>query len=103
MIGSVGSPSHVVDAIDIKGSIKVALALSTSAAESAALTAGVYDVYSDVDSSIRVAVDNSGVTVANGYTLFANNVISVVVNNDNDKIGGILASGTGNLYYHKVR
>lgn len=93
---------HVTDAISLSGFSQVTVSLSTAAAQSAALTDGIYDVWCDVDCYIKVAATANDVTTSTGYLLRANNTIPVIVP-DQEKIGGIVASGTGTLTYHRVK
>lgn len=92
----------VSDAISLSGNAQGTVSLSTTAAQSAALTGGVYDVWSDVDCYIKVAATANDVTTSTGYLLRANNTIPIIVP-DQEKLGGIVASGTGTLSYHRVK
>lgn len=94
--------AHVSDAIIISGFSQATVALSTTAAQSAALDAGEYDVWSDVDCYIKVAATANDVTTSTGYMLRANNTVPVIVPSQ-EKLGGIVASGTGTLTYHRVK
>jgi hypothetical protein len=90
------------DSLDLENNSAATLALSTSAAQSAALTEGVYDIWcSTGDCFVRVAPTATGVTAANGYLLRASITIRVRVR-EGSKIGAIVASGTPTLSYHKV-
>lgn len=100
----IGNQEHgmfVTDSIDLFDKTRTDVSLTTTAAQSAALDEGVYDIWTTADTYIRIATDASGVTTANGYLLRANNTIPVFVR-QNHKIGGILASGTGTLSIHEV-
>lgn len=92
----------VSDAISLSGNAQGTVSLSTTASQSAALTGGVYDVWSDVDCYIKVAATANDVTTSTGYLLRANNTIPIIVP-DQEKLGGIVASGTGTLSYHRVK
>lgn len=81
--------------------VRVDIALSTTAAQSAALDEGIYDVWSTVDTFIRVNPTANDVTAATGYLLRANVTVPLYVRSGS-KIGGILSSGTGTLSYHRV-
>lgn len=92
---------NVADFIDIENDAQGQVATSTIAAHSAALSEGVYDVWSAVDTYIKVAASANDVTTSTGYLLRANQTIPVWVSNGN-KIGGILVTGTSTLSYHRV-
>ncbi len=94
--------AHVTDGIALSGNAKATVSLSTTAAQSAALTGGIYDVWSDVDCYIKINATANDVTTSTGYLLRANNTVPIIVP-DQEKIGGILASGTGTLSYHRVK
>ena len=87
-------------AIVLQGGSRIDLAVSAAAAQTAALSGGIYDVWCDVAAFIKVNPVANNVTVANGYLLRANNTIPVVVG-DGDRIGAI-AGGAGTLSAHKV-
>lgn len=89
------------DAVDIYGYARVDVSTSTTAAQSAALEEGIYDIWAGVDTYIKVHTTANDVTTSNGYLLRANNTMPIYVRG-NHKIGGILASGTGTLSYHRV-
>ncbi len=93
--------------IIIEGSRAATLAVSGTGATTGALPRGTYDVWCDVDVWIRVDDTTLGspdrpqdVTTANGYKIFAGNVIPVEVG-DARAIGAI-AGGAGTLSYHKT-
>lgn len=92
----------VTDHIDIEGNAQAQLSLSTTAAQTAALTEGIYDIWCDVDCYIKVAPTADDVTTSTGYLLRADNTVPLIVRKDS-KIGGIVASGTATFSYHKVR
>lgn len=92
----------VSDVVDLYNRTQATLALSTTADDTAALAEGTYDVWCDAECFLSVApTDATGVTTANGYILQANTVITLYVRQDH-KIGGIVASGTATLSYHKI-
>lgn len=96
----VGGFTGVTDGVYLVNSTRTDTSVSAVAAQTAALTGGVYDVWSTVDAYIRVAADASGVTTANGYLVRANNTVPVIVPNGY-KIGAI-AGGAGTMSHHKV-
>lgn len=90
------------DAIYLEGNAQGSVAMSTTGAQSAApVDNGFYDVWSTVDCYIKVATTADDVTTATGYLLRANNTVTVFLKAGR-KLGAIVASGTGTLYYHKV-
>lgn len=95
------TPNRVADCVHLSGNSQINFATSTSANQSAALAGGIYDVWAAEDTYIKVAVNASDVTVATGYLIPAGKVVPVNVPNG-EKIGGILASSTGTLRFHKV-
>lgn len=88
-------------ALDIKDNTQQTVLLSTSGAQSTSLGVGIYAVDSDVACFIKVGSPASDVTAANGFPLYANTQLLLLVR-ENDRIGGIVAGGTGTLRYHKV-
>lgn len=92
---------RVTDAVDLEGNAQANFAISTVAAQGAALSEGVYDVVADAECFIKVNATANDVTTATGYRLLANAVTPVLVRQDS-KIGAITASGTGTIRYHKV-
>lgn len=103
---SVGGAARVTDSISLSGNAQASVALSTTEAVSAALDSGVYDVWCASDCYLKVATaalhTATPVTTSNGYLLRAGNTVPIYVP-DQEKIGGIVASGTTTLYYHKVK
>lgn len=93
--------AHFSDAVQLSGNAQGTLSLSTTAADTAALSGGIYDVWSDVDCYIKVATVADDVTTSTGYLLRTGNTMPIIVP-DQEVIGGIVASGTGTLSYHKV-
>ena len=94
-------PQFISDLIDIEGFAKGTVSSATTAAQSAALTEGVYDIWCDQDTYIKVNTTANDVTTTTGYLLRANNTITGVVR-DARKIGCIMSTATGTLSYHKV-
>lgn len=95
--------SMVNDPADLEGNAQITpISVSSTGAQSAALTEGIYDVWCDVDVYLKVGDTASDVTTSTGYLLVAGNVVPLIVR-DQKKIGGILASGTGTLRAHRVR
>lgn len=100
--------------IVIDGRSQKTFVLSTTGAMSAPVEQGVYDIWSDVDCWIKVAdsLDRStgnkavtpnraqDVTTATGYKLYANNVISVEI--DENRQLGAVAGGAGNIFFHRT-
>lgn len=87
--------------INIKGNSQAQLSVSGVAAQTGALaSAGMYDVWCDVDVYLKVGSVANDVTTSTGYLLRANTTIPIKVDDD-DKIGAI-AGGAGTLRYHKV-
>lgn len=91
-------------AIQIEGRQQQSLAIGASAADSAELgSAGVYDVWSDVDCFIKVdSVAADDVTDESGYLLRAGATLPLFIDAGR-KIGAIAASGSGTLRFHKVQ
>lgn len=87
-------------AVSLKNSARVDLSVSGTAAQTAALTNGVYDVWSTVDTFLKVAETADDVTTANGYLIRANTTIPVFIPEGN-KLGAI-AGGTGTLSLHRI-
>ncbi len=97
-----GTQDHgleVHSAVDISGFSAVALTVAATAAQTAALPEGLYDVWCDVAIFIKVAAVANDVTAINGYLVRANTTKSVFVR-EGHKIGAIGSAGT--MYYHKV-
>lgn len=92
----------VAQVVSLLGNARMAdVALSTTAAQSAALNEGVYDLWSTADTYIKVATTATDVTTTTGYLIRANTTVPFYVP-QGAKIGGILASGTGTLSGHGV-
>jgi hypothetical protein len=93
---------EVQDFLDIFGHEQQELALTSAAAQTAPLADGIYDLWIDSGRTyLRIAEDASGVTVLNGYPLFAGNVVTFYVRKDH-RIGAILSTGSNTLRYHKT-
>lgn len=90
----------VTDAIRLAGS-RGSLAISATVAQTDVLAEGIYDLWSDIDCYIKIASTANDVTTGNGYLLRANNTVAFDVRSG-EKIGGIVASGTGTLSFHRV-
>lgn len=90
-------------AADIQGGAAVTLALSTSAAQTAALAEGIYDIWctTAADMLIKVATTANDVTAANGYLVRSGTTFRCRIRTGS-KIGAIVGSGTPTLAYHKV-
>lgn len=92
----------VQDFIDIRNASQINFAVSTSAAQSAAVeTGGIYDVTSTVDCFIKTALVANDVAVGTGYPLTANNTVPLRLDLGM-KLGAITASGSGTLRMHRV-
>lgn len=103
MRGKIEVGEQVTDAIDLRDKVRVDLSVGITAAQTAAFASdGLYDIWcTAAELYIRVAADASGVTTSNGYLLKTGNTITFFVR-AGDKVGGILASGTGTLSIHGV-
>ncbi len=84
----------------IEGRSQRTVTLSVAAAQTPVLSGGIYAVWSDVDTHIKVDEVADNVTIANGYLLRADETIFVAVESGR-KIGGI-AAGAGTLSIHQV-
>lgn len=93
---------HTIDAVDISGRAQVSVAISGTATQSAALSAGIYDLWATVDCYVKVAADANGVTTATGYLLRAGNTVPFVVP-EQQKIGAITSGAAGSIAFHRVR
>jgi hypothetical protein len=92
----------VTDLADIFGFARVDLSISSSAAQTAALPEGRYDIWSDIDCFIKISTDaTTGLTTSTGYLLRANNTVTFFVRDDH-KIGAVTASASGTLSAHRV-
>jgi len=90
--------------IVLKGNSQGALSVGSVGSETSAFlegSAGMYDVWSDVDVWIKVSQGTAiDVTPSTGYLIPSNTKIPVKFD-DGDKIGAI-ASVAGTLRYHRV-
>lgn len=77
-----------------------ALTTSATAAQTAVLSGGLYDLWCDVDTYLKVAATANDVTTSTGYLLRVNNTITLLLPQDLERIGAIGSAGT--LRYHKV-
>ena len=93
--------SFVADTIDIEGETQATLAFSSTATQTAALTEGVYDLWTDQTVYIEVGTAAAAVTSSNGYIIYSGNVISARIRKDS-KIGAVRSATSGTLSYHKV-
>jgi hypothetical protein len=91
----------VNDAIYLENQIQQSFSVSTVAAQSNPLEQGYYDTWSTIDCYLRVDETATGVTSSNGYVLYANNVITLFID-DLRRIGAITAYGSGTIAFHKV-
>ena len=88
--------------VALQGNQQGSLSISGSAAQTSAFTQeGYYDIWTDVDTYIKIAPVADDVTTGTGYLIFANTMIPNVAIFVGDKIGAI-AGGSGTLRYHKV-
>jgi len=100
---------HVRNSVAIQGFLGVQLAVSGTAAASAVLDGGTYDMWCDVDVFIRIAEADEtviapfraqDVTVLNGYRIAAGNTIAVQV--PEAGVIGAIAGGAGTLTFHRI-
>lgn len=92
----------VVDLVDIEGYAQGNVPLTGTGADDDDLEEGLYDVWCDDNVYIKVdPTDASDVTTSTGYLVRAGNTMTVKVRSGSH-LGGVLASGTGTLYYHKI-
>jgi hypothetical protein len=89
------------DSADIENFTGATFATSTTGAQSGVLNEGLYRVHADVLTFIKVGATASDVTAANGCPLGANQAMNVAVR-QGSRIGAILGTGTGNVYFHRV-
>lgn len=86
----------------LSGNSQGTLAVSAVAAQTSAIAnEGYYDIWSDVDTYVKIGETANDVTTSTGYLLRADTTIPNVVIKRMDKIGAI-SSGSGTLRYHKV-
>lgn len=90
-----------LDAVVLQGRSQSKLTVSGTAAQTPVLSAGVYDVWCDVNCWIAVGpTASTGLTSDTGYVVLSTNVVTVMVR-DGDKIGAI-AGSAGTLRFHQV-
>lgn len=87
--------------INIRGNAAGTLTISGTAAQTAALDGGMYDVWATEDVYIKTAGTADDVTAANGYLIRLGETLAGLVVQEGDKIGAI-AGAAGTLSYHKV-
>jgi len=93
----------VNDPADLEGNAQITpVSLSTTGADSAALSEGIYDVWCDVNCYIKVGDTPNDVTTSTGYLLVAGNVVPLIIR-QGKKLGGVVSTGTGTLSAHRVR
>lgn len=85
----------------IEGYAQASVALSTTAAQSAALTEGVYEVWCASDFYLKNALDASDVLTTTGLLVKAN-IIKPIIVREGTKLGAILAASTATMFYHRV-
>jgi hypothetical protein len=95
-------PATAPQVVLLQGHAQGTVSLTTTAAQSSALEEGLYDLWTSADCYIKVATTANDVTTGNGYLLRSSVTLPSVLIRTGDKIGGIVASGTGTLSYHKV-
>ena len=100
MTGSRRELHTVATVVALKNNARVDVAVSTAAAQSAALSNGVYDVWSTVDVFLKVNATANDVTTGNGYLLRANTTLAFYVS-EGDRIGAV-AGSAGTLSYHRT-
>lgn len=93
--------TRVTDVIDIAGRAQATLSVSGTAAQTAALAQGVYDVWCSAEVFIKVGETANDVTTSTGYVIRSGNVVPVWVP-ANNKLGAITAGGAATLCYHRV-
>lgn len=101
MFGLTERTELITEVLNIRGfSQGTPLSISTSAAQTAALTEGFYDVWSSVDAYIKVETTATDVTSSNGYLIRTGSTVTVAVP-AGCKLGAI-AGSSGTLSYHRV-
>jgi len=96
-----GHPAFIANLVDLEGYAQATLSSATSAAQTAALIEGVYDVWCDQDTYIKIGTTANDVTSGTGYLLRQNNTITALIR-QNSKLGAIMSTATGTVVYHKV-
>ena len=87
--------------INIRGNAAGTLSVSGTAAQTAVLDGGLYDVWATVDVYVKTGGTANDVTAANGYLIRIGETLPSLVVQAGDKIGAI-AGSAGTLSYHKV-
>lgn len=90
----------MIEALRLQGFSQTTLAVSAVAAQTAALERGLFDVWVDADTHIKVGPIADDVTTSTGYKVYAGNTITLAIG-AGDKIGAI-AAGATSLHYHRV-
>jgi hypothetical protein len=99
---STDNKSVICDPVYLAGNAQIPLSISASAAQTAALSEGLYDVWTTTDCCVKVATTANDVTTSTGYIIYAGAIITLVVP-DQYKIGAITSSASGTFSAHKVR
>ena len=104
-LGGAAKALYMTDAVAIAGYSQATLSVTNAAAQTgAALSPGLYDVWCDeTDVYIKLAATANDVTTNTGYPVKVGNVVTIEVNASDYKLGGITASTSGTLRYHRVR
>lgn len=80
------------------------LAVSTTSSATDVLPPGLYHITADT-TGVFIAIGKAPTAIADGhdYRLVADGVFGPVEIREGERIAAIVASGTANLYYHRVR
>lgn len=101
--GTAGA-GHQTNPVCLVGFSQATLSVSSTAAQTAALDAGVYDVWcDDCDVYLKIAATANAVTTSTGYKLATGSMVSLYVPSGGYKLGGITAGVSGTLRYHRTR
>jgi hypothetical protein len=95
---------RVYDGVYIGGAVGE-LSLTTTAAQTAALNEGLYDIMATADAFVKTGATANDVTTSStgvGRKIAAGVWLPNVRVDEGMKLGGIVASGTATLYYQKV-
>lgn len=95
-----GGAAMTADVVDIEGHAQIMKTVAVAADQTAALPAGIYDVFVTVETYIKVAAEAADVTVNTGYPVPVNGSVAVIVA-EGRKIG-FIGSGAGVLRAHRV-
>lgn len=88
--------------INLHGNSQQTLAISTAQQTAAIDIEGLYAVWCDEGKCfIKVAATANDVTTSTGFPIFADSMVAVWIPKGY-KIGGIMATGSGTLRFHKV-